>query len=257
MEKNKISQLTGYFEDIVNTVRMPMLILDADLRVVFANRFFYKFFKVSPEKTEKQLIYNLGNHQWDIPKLREVLERILPQKKTLDDFEVEHDFKDVGKLIMLLNARILDRNEGETPVIFIVFEDITERVQMKKEMEASEELFRRLFETSLDGLILFDKYTGLILKSNFAVQKMLGYSEGEFLGKKMWEIGIIPDANKFKNMMQELLDNGKISRKDVEVINKAGHNLKTEVFYVDRATAAHCNIHTITTHKVTENEKKY
>ena len=91
-------------ETIMNTVRDPLLILYEDLRVALANSSFYQAFKVKPEKTVGELIYNLGNHQWDIPKLRELLEDILPKTTSFDNFEVEHDFPDIGKRIMLLNA---------------------------------------------------------------------------------------------------------------------------------------------------------
>ena len=80
------------YEDIIETIREPLLILDQDLRVVLASRSFYEFFKVKPEETVGQLIYDLGNKQWDIPRLRELLESTLPEKTVFDNYEVEHDF---------------------------------------------------------------------------------------------------------------------------------------------------------------------
>ncbi len=93
-------------------MREPLLALDQDLRVIKASRSFYEFFKVSSEETIGTLIYNLGNHQWDIPKLRELLETILPQKTSFDNYEVEHDFSTIGKRTMLLNARKIQRGLG-------------------------------------------------------------------------------------------------------------------------------------------------
>ena len=83
-----------FAESMINTVREPLISLDQDLRVVSVSRSFYEFFKVKPEETVGQLIYDLGNKQWNIPKLRELLETILPQKTTFDNYEVEHDFVD-------------------------------------------------------------------------------------------------------------------------------------------------------------------
>ena len=94
-----------YAESIIDTVREPLITLDQDLRVVKVSRSFYEFFKVKPEETVGQLIYDLGNGQWDIPRLRELLETILPQKTAFDNYEVEHDFATIGRRIMLLNAR--------------------------------------------------------------------------------------------------------------------------------------------------------
>ena len=80
--------LSRYSEGIINTVREPLIVLDQDLRVVTANRSFYEVFKVNPEETVGQFIYDLGNKQWDIPELRKLLETILPKKTTFDNYEV-------------------------------------------------------------------------------------------------------------------------------------------------------------------------
>jgi two-component system cell cycle sensor histidine kinase PleC len=100
------------FEDIVETIRAPLLVLDSDLKVILVNQSFYDSFKVKSEKTMGQLIYDLGNKQWDIPKLRELLETILPEKTSFDNYEVEHDFTTIGRRIMLLNARQIKRGVG-------------------------------------------------------------------------------------------------------------------------------------------------
>ena len=102
-----------YSESIINTVREPLIALDQDLRVVSVSRSFYEVFKEKPEETIGQLIYDLGNKQWDIPKLRELLETILPQQATFDNYEVEHDFATIGRRIMLLNARQIQRVLGK------------------------------------------------------------------------------------------------------------------------------------------------
>jgi len=121
------------FEDIIKTIREPLLVLDQDLRVVTVSRSFYDFFKVKPEETVGQLIYDLGNKQWDIPKLRELLETILPKKTAFDNYEVEHDFATIGRRIMLLNARQIERAMGKERIILLAIEDITERKQAEEE----------------------------------------------------------------------------------------------------------------------------
>jgi two-component system CheB/CheR fusion protein len=116
-----------YAEGIVDTVREPLLILDGDLRVVSANRSFFKTFRVAQEETEGSLVYELGNHQWDIPKLRELLETILPRSSEFNDFTVEHDFPTIGRKKMLLNARRIYEEEKKTLLILLAIEDVTER----------------------------------------------------------------------------------------------------------------------------------
>ena len=107
--------------------------------MVSVSRSFYEFFKVKPEETVGQLIYDLGNKQWDIPKLRELLETILPQKTTFDNYEVAHDFADIGKRIMLLNARQIQRVLGKERVILLSIEDITERKRFETELRQAKE----------------------------------------------------------------------------------------------------------------------
>jgi PAS domain S-box-containing protein len=130
--KKTVTKSQEYAESIINTVREPLISLNQDLRVVTASRSFYEFFKVSSEETVGQLIYDLGNKQWDIPKLRELLETILPEKATFDDYEVEHDFTTIGRRIMLLNARQIERVLGKERIILLAIEDITERKELER-----------------------------------------------------------------------------------------------------------------------------
>ncbi|MGA2775380.1 MAG: PAS domain-containing sensor histidine kinase [Candidatus Omnitrophota bacterium] len=129
----------NYAENIINTVRESLIALDQDLRVVSVSRSFYEFFKVKPEDTVGQLIYDLGNKQWNIPKLRELLETILPQKTTFDNYEVEHDFATIGRRIMLLNARQIKRVMGKERIILLAIEDITERKKIENGLEKAHE----------------------------------------------------------------------------------------------------------------------
>jgi len=132
--KEKADEASEFAENIINTVREPLVVLDQDLRVVSASRSFYRVFKVKPEETVGQLIYALGNKQWDIPKLRELLETILPERTTFDDYEVEHVFSTIGRRIMLLNARQIKREKGKKRVILLAIEDITTQKELEREI---------------------------------------------------------------------------------------------------------------------------
>jgi two-component system CheB/CheR fusion protein len=114
-------------EGIVETLREPLLILDSDLRAVMANRAFYETFRVTGEETAKRRVYDLGNRQWDIPKLRELLENILPKNTQFNDFEVTHDFPDIGKKTMVLNARRVMQEGKGTEMILLAIEDVTNK----------------------------------------------------------------------------------------------------------------------------------
>ena len=124
-----------YFKNIFNAAHEGIIILDENMRVLSANRSFYDSFKVTPQETIGNLIYDLGNKQWDIPKLRELLETILPQKASFDNYEVEHDFTTIGRRIMLLNARQIQRASGKERIILLAIEDITERKEIEPGLE--------------------------------------------------------------------------------------------------------------------------
>jgi PAS domain S-box-containing protein len=134
-EEKRLRNSLEYSDAIIATVREPMVVLDKELRIITANRSFYRTFQVNPEETEKHLIYDLGNRQWDIPALKDLLEHILPNKSSFEDFEVEHDFESVGKKTMLLNARKVYRDKNTIEMILLAIEDITERKNAEEEMK--------------------------------------------------------------------------------------------------------------------------
>ncbi|MDH4234990.1 MAG: PAS domain-containing protein, partial [Gallionella sp.] len=114
-------------ESIVDTVREPLIVLDAQLQVMSANHSFFRNFRVAPKDTVGRPIYELGDHQWDIPKLRELLETILPRDQSFEGYEVEHDFPVIGRQKLLLNARRITGKAGETQLILLAIEDVTEQ----------------------------------------------------------------------------------------------------------------------------------
>jgi chemotaxis protein methyltransferase CheR len=135
-------------QGIVDTVREPVLVLDKDLRVLAASRSFYSAFKVSPEETQGRLLYALGDGQWDIPKLRVLLEKIIPERGVMEDYEVEHAFPNLGRRTMHLNARQVFYEGGAGTTILLGMEDVTERRILEREKD---ELLREK-ETLLEEL---------------------------------------------------------------------------------------------------------
>jgi two-component sensor histidine kinase len=125
---------------IVDTVREPLLVLDKDLRVLGASRSFYSTFQVSPRVTQGELLYELGDGQWDIPELRVLLERIVPEHGVMEDYEVEHQFPKIGNRTMLLNARKVFYEGNSHTTLLLRIEDVTTRCALERERE---ELLRK------------------------------------------------------------------------------------------------------------------
>ena len=132
---------------IVNTIPEPFLVLDNEIRVLAASRSFYEKFRVDPEQTRGHLLYSLGDGQWNIPALRILLETIIPEKTAMDGFEVEHDFPNLGRRTMLLNARKVLYDDSSLSTILLAFSDVTDRRAIEREKEnllqQTEELLRQ------------------------------------------------------------------------------------------------------------------
>jgi len=114
-----------FAENIIQTVRQPLLVLDRQLRVVKANQAFFQTFHLSSSEVEQQHLYQVGEGEWDIPALRRLLEEILPQNSTFQDFLVDHTFPRIGRRVLVLNGRCLQQESGQPRLILLVMEDVT------------------------------------------------------------------------------------------------------------------------------------
>jgi two-component system CheB/CheR fusion protein len=121
-----------YAQSIVDTVREPLVVLNWTFEVVSASRAFYEMFGVTKKETMGKVLYELGNNQWDIPRLHELLETVLPKDKSFENFEVGHDFPGIGQRKMLLNARRVSGEAGTTQLILLAIEDVTHAVKSGK-----------------------------------------------------------------------------------------------------------------------------
>ncbi|HEX5273169.1 MAG TPA: PAS domain S-box protein, partial [Gemmataceae bacterium] len=240
----------------VQTVRDPLVVLYPGLQVKTANRSFYRTFRTTPAETERRFLYQLGDGQWDIPQLRELLEEVLPRDSHFDDFEVEHDFPGLGRRTMLLNGRRLVVDGGREGLILLALEDVTERRQAAHALEVSETRYRRLFETAQDGILILDALTRRILDANPFLAEMLGYSLAELIGKELWEIGLFRDIEANKVAFRQLQAEGYIRYDDLPLLTKDGRHIDVEfvsnVYPVDGRQVIQCNIRDVTARKRAE-----
>ena len=182
-----LEAIDAYAQDIVDTVREPLLILDPSLRVRSANRAFYQTFEVGAEETENQLIYELGNGQWDIPALRTLLEDIIPKSSVFNDFELEHTFPQIGRRVMLLNARQL-RAGSHDELLVLAMEDVTERRRAEADLEAIETYAQDIVETVREPLLILDPSLR-VRSANRAFYQTFEVGAGETEGRLIYELG--------------------------------------------------------------------
>jgi two-component system CheB/CheR fusion protein len=175
-----IIEARDYAENIIQTVRHALLVLDAELKVVSANQYFYETFRVVPEKTLSHNIYDLGDGQWNIPELRELLEVVIPQNSIVEDFVVEHDFLDIGRKLMSLNARRISSPAGEDPRwILLAISDVSQ-IDARARLAA-------LVESSQDAIVGLS-LEGIITSWNAGAERIFGYRADEIVGQSIMRI---------------------------------------------------------------------
>ena len=175
--KRSLEETRTYADALIGNAREPILILNRDLRVSVANHAFYRAFQASPQNTEGQLIYDLGNKQWNIPALRKLLQDIIRINSRVDDFEVRHDFPGLGPRIILLNARRVEPRP-DSYMIFLSFQDITEQQQSLDDLKRH----AALLELANDAVFVRD-LDGRILLWNHGAERVYGWTRDEAIGQ--------------------------------------------------------------------------
>jgi two-component system, chemotaxis family, CheB/CheR fusion protein len=173
----QLAKSAAFFHGIIDTVREPLLVLDHEQRVIAANQSFLDTFEVSLEQTVARTLYELGNRQWNIETLRRLLERVLPEKEVVTDFEVNHNFETLGLRKMLLNARRLAQPDQSQPMVLLAIEDTTKR------SEADRDLARMaLIVECSDDAIIAKNLDGVIQTWNRGAERLFGYTAKEAVG---------------------------------------------------------------------------
>jgi PAS domain S-box-containing protein len=255
-----VQQARAYAESIVDTVYVPLVVLDRNLRVVSANRAFYQAFRVAPEQTENQFFYEIGDGQWNLPELRRLLQEIVPRNRVFNDFPVDRVFPRLGRRSMLLNARRLYSPGNKTELLLLAIEDITEGKQAANALLVSEMRYRRLFEAARDGILLLDSETGKITDANPFMEELLGYTHDELVGKELWEIGLFSDREASRTAFRQLQAQRYIRYEDLPLETRRGGRREVEfvsnVYAEDGTSVVQCNIRDITERKRLEEARQ-
>ncbi len=212
-----------YAESLIETVREPLVVLDADLRVQKATPAFYQTFLVSREETEGRLLYDLGNGQWNKPRLRERLGSALFKSEPFHDFEVEHDFPHVGRRTMRLNARRIPRRDPRQRTLLLAIEDTTER------REVAEMRFQRLFETAKDGIVVIDAETETVQDVNSFFLQLTGFAREDFAGKNIADAGALLDMAEAVDIVTETRTSEIVRYDDLQINARNGSKVSIEI----------------------------
>jgi transcriptional regulator with PAS, ATPase and Fis domain len=179
-DKQMLQTPTEVFDNILGSIREPLVVLDSDLKVVKANHSFYRMFDVKPDETEGILIYNLGNRQWNIPKLKELLEDILPENSLFHDFEVEHTFETIGQSDGLKYVLYkVEQIAGSNANVLVLGETGT-----GKELVA-----RAIHGLSMRKNRALVKVNCATLPSNLIESELFGHEKGAFTGSHARHLG--------------------------------------------------------------------
>ncbi|MFC1610474.1 EAL domain-containing protein [Myxococcota bacterium] len=174
--------------DIFDTVREPLVVLDVDLRVVTANRSFFRTFQVGPEETEGKAFHSLGDGQWDIVKLEELLQTLLQKNSTVEGYEVECDFPVIGRRTMCLNARLVHQKRPQAQTILLAIEDITDRRGAEQQRRSARVYAENIVETVREPLLILD-HEFRVVSANRSFYATFQVTRAETEKKSIYELG--------------------------------------------------------------------
>jgi len=216
-------QAREYAESLIETVREPLVVLDADLRVQRATAAFYQTFLVSREETEGRFLYGLGNGQWSGPRLRELLGSALFKSEPFQDFEIEHDFPHIGRRTMRLNARRIPRLDPQERTVLLAIEDVTAR------REIAEIRFQRLFETAKDGMTVIDAETEIVQDVNPFFLRLTGFERENFVGKSLADAVALLHLEPAPDVVAETQNSEFVRYDDLQITGRSGIASSVEV----------------------------
>jgi two-component system, chemotaxis family, CheB/CheR fusion protein len=206
-----------YAQAIIETARDPLLVLDRELRIQMASRAFYRVFRLTPADTQGHLLYELASGQWDIPRLRALLEQVLSASKPLEDYEVKGAFDSIGARIMLLNARRILRNGEETELILLALEDVTDRARAG-EVRAR---LAEIVECSDDGIIS-TTLDGIVTTWNAGAERIFGLRADEAIGTPFARLMPPMHDGEEADVQARMRQGERIAHVETTVLNREG-----------------------------------
>ncbi len=203
-----LNESYDYVEAVLATIHEPMLVLDKNLRVKSANKTFYKTFNVKEKDTEGILLYDLGDRQWNIPRLRELLEELLPKNTHFHDFEITHTFPLIGEKTMLLNARRIIQKINNEELILLAISDVTEQASARRKIEDSEKRYNFMLMKSPFGFAVLKGKNMVITLANDSIKTFWGKGK-DLEGKPLFDVMPELKDSAFPGLLDNVYTTGK------------------------------------------------
>lgn len=224
LENSKI-----YAENIVDTIREPLVVLDSDLKVVSANWYFYYSFRFLKENTIGNPFFDIYDHFWNIPDLKNKLENVVSHNVHFRDFEVSHTFPGDVRRIMIFSARQIYQTGQDRPRILLAIKDITEQKNSEDAMIASEKKYRYLFDNASDAIVTIDT-EDKITSWNKCAEKMFGWKQEEALGQEFPELTVPSDLKRDRRgIIKNVLSGKSLSGIEVVRVKKDGGRINVSL----------------------------
>lgn len=238
-----------YAEGMIETVREPLVVLDADLRVQRATQAFYDMFLVTREETEGRFLYDLGNGQWNVARLRELIGNALFRSEPFYDFEMVHDFPHIGHRTVRLNGRRIPFPNAQHRMLLLSIEDVTER------REIAEIRFQRLFETAKDGIVVIHVENATVQDVNLCFLEMTGYAREDFVGKFIAEVGNKIESPEIAGAIEATRNIEAVRYENVELLTRDRNTIAVDIvgnrYRVGDQTVIQLNIRDVSVRKQT------
>ncbi|NVN90049.1 MAG: PAS domain S-box protein [Desulfuromonadales bacterium] len=210
-----------YAENIVETVRRPLVVLNSNLKVISSNQSFYSTFYATPEETIGKYIYDLGNRQWDVPEMRELLEESLHHDTVFSNYEVEHDFPTIGHRVILLNARRMFWKNKASHIILLAMEDISERKQAEERISEVMRQQQAILDNIPNMAWLKDR-DGRYVAVNEPFSSLYGKAPKDLVGKSDHDIYPLERAMKYEQESSEVMESGTRTYFEESIVNHEG-----------------------------------
>ncbi|NLE00767.1 MAG: PAS domain S-box protein [Fibrobacter sp.] len=210
--------------NLIATAHEAMIILDLELRVVSANKAYYRHFQTEPAQTENHLFYELSDHLWDIPEIHNLLQLLIRTQTVIENFEVHLKTEPAGEQIVSLNARVVTGEKGDPVLILLALENITNRFFALHKIIDSEKKYRTFVEEINSIIIGFNRDYTITFFNHFS-EKLFGYSRNGIIGKSLSTIIPVKKNNGKKNtdLYDEIFtDPAKFDQNESEGIRKDG-----------------------------------